>query len=177
MTGVVPIERFAGHVHQALAWTRSVLTPELMAQLAALSPSDESGGPLLAHASPRDPIWEYVLGPEQALEIMRARRDPMAFSGHTHLPAYWHMTPVGDLVGGFVAGTGEVALTEGRWLVNPGSIGQPRDGDARAAWLLYDPDAKTIAFRRTPYDVAGAQNAILEAGLPEELATRLTEGR
>ena len=177
VTGAVPIERFSGHVHQALEWTRSVLSPELLATLAALLPSDAKDGPLLAHGSPRDPIWEYILGSEQALEILRDRREPLAFTGHTHLPAYWHMTPVGDLQGGFVAGIGEVALAEGRWLVNPGSVGQPRDGDARASWLLYDPDAKSIAFRRTPYDVAGAQNAILEAGLPEELANRLAEGR
>ena len=61
--------------------------------------------------------------------------------------------------------------------MNPGSVGQPRDRDARAAWALYDPDAGTIDFRRTPYDVAGAQNAILEAGLPTLLAHRLAEGR
>ncbi len=70
-----------------------------------------------------------------------------------------------------------IALDEGRWLVNSGSVGQPRDGDARASWLLYDPDEATIHFRRTPYDVAGAQNAILEAGLPTGLAHRLAEGR
>ncbi len=76
-----------------------------------------------------------------------------------------------------VPGDGMLALTEGRWLVNPGSVGQPRDRDARAAWALYDPDAATIDFRRTPYDVAAAQNAILEAGLPSLLAHRLAEGR
>ena len=72
---------------------------------------------------------------------------------------------------------GRLTLEEGRWLVNPGSVGQPRDRDARAAWAIYDAEADEIEFRRTPYDVAAAQNAILEAGLPSLLAHRLAEGR
>jgi diadenosine tetraphosphatase ApaH/serine/threonine PP2A family protein phosphatase len=72
---------------------------------------------------------------------------------------------------------GVLDVGEGRWLVNPGSVGQPRDRDARAAWALLDLEARTVTFRRTPYDVAGAQNAILRAGLPPLLATRLSEGK
>jgi diadenosine tetraphosphatase ApaH/serine/threonine PP2A family protein phosphatase len=76
-----------------------------------------------------------------------------------------------------VGGEGGLDVSDGPWLVNPGSVGQPRDGDARAAWALLDVGARQLTFRRTPYDVAGAQNAILGAGLPEPLAARLSEGR
>lgn len=177
ITEQVSAEGFPDYVMDSVLWSRAALSPATRDRLAALTARDDSEPPQLVHASPRDPIWEYILGPEQALAILREDRTPLSFFGHTHLPAYWQMTPVGDLSGGFVSGEGEVSLTEGRWLINPGSVGQPRDGDARAAWLLYDPEAATVNFRRTPYDVSATQTAILRAGLPEVLATRLTDGR
>ena len=81
------------------------------------------------------------------------------------------------LDGGLVRGEETISLDRGRWLVNPGSVGQPRDLDPRASWAVLDPDANTLTFRRTPYDVPGAQNAIQAAGLPVELGSRLAEGR
>lgn len=177
VAGIVGLERFAGHAHAALTWTREALSPALITQLGVLKPSDTTGPAALFHASPLDPIWQYVLSGEEALDILRETRTELNFVGHTHLPAAWRMTSVGDLEGGFVAGEGSMSLTPGRWLINPGSVGQPRDGDARAAWLLLDLDAKVIVFRRTPYDVAAAQGAILKAGLPSVLATRLADGR
>ena len=102
---------------------------------------------------------------------------PLTLIGHTHVPFAWRLTTDGAMEAVGVPSDGRLVLDEGRWLVNPGSVGQPRDGDARAAWAIYDADERLIEFRRTPYDVAGAQNAILEVGLPSLLAHRLAEGR
>lgn len=177
VAGLVPVARFSGAARAALEWSRGVLPSGHIARLGRLAPSDVDDVAALHHASPGDPIWEYLLTPDRAADVLREHRVRLTFVGHTHLPAAWRLTPVGDLEGGFVAGEGTLALTPGRWLVNPGSIGQPRDGDARAAWLAFDTDAETITFRRTPYDVAGAQGAIIAAGLPPYVATRLSDGR
>jgi diadenosine tetraphosphatase ApaH/serine/threonine PP2A family protein phosphatase len=97
--------------------------------------------------------------------------------GHTHLAGAWRLGDDGRLDGGLVRGEETLSLETGRWLINPGSVGQPRDLDPRASWAVLDLEALTLRFRRTPYDVPGAQNAIQAAGLPAELGARLAEGR
>lgn len=176
VAGTAEIDVFAGPAREAIEWTRRTLPPAAIARLARLSPADPDHEVPMFHASPRDPVWEYVLSIEQAREAMEDRRVPLTLIGHTHVPSAWRLTPDGAMEE-LLPPPGTLPLTEGRWLVNPGSVGQPRDRDARAAWALYDPDGRTIEFRRTPYDVAAAQNAILEAGLPSLLAHRLAEGR
>ncbi len=177
VTGEVSLDLFADLAHEAIIWTRDALGPAGRAKLRNLRPSDESDGVPLYHASPRDPVWEYIVSVEQARAALEHRRVPLTLVGHTHIPFSWKLTPDGAMESHGVPATGVLDLSEGRWLVNPGSVGQPRDRDARAAWALYSPEDQTIAFHRTPYDVAGAQNAILEAGLPSLLAHRLAEGR
>jgi diadenosine tetraphosphatase ApaH/serine/threonine PP2A family protein phosphatase len=175
-SGRLDLDDFADHAHEALAWTRRALGPIGMAKLDRLEPADPEGEVPLYHASLRDPIWEYVLDQETAAESLARLEAPLALCGHTHLPAAWRLGEDGAVQGGFASGQGRLPLDGGRWLVNPGSVGQPRDGDPRAAWALLDVEAGQIQFRRTPYDVAGAQNAILAAGLPPMLAARLAEG-
>jgi diadenosine tetraphosphatase ApaH/serine/threonine PP2A family protein phosphatase len=177
VAGIVPIDVFADLAREALIWTREALGPVGQAKLQHLRPADPDADVPMFHGSPRDPVWEYVITVEQAREALENRRVPLTLIGHTHVPAAWRLTPDGAMEGPDLPPGGLLALTEGRWLVNPGSVGQPRDRDARAAWALYDPDAQTIRFHRTPYDVAAAQNAILEASLPSLLAHRLAEGR
>lgn len=177
VSGREPLDLFSPWARAALTWTHSALGPVGRANLDRLSPEDPDAAVPLFHGSPRDPVWEYVLDADQARIALEDRRVPLTLVGHTHIPAAWRLTPDGAIESPGVPPGGLLELTEGRWLVNPGSVGQPRDGDARAAWALYDADAGTIRFRRTPYDVAAAQNAILEAGLPSSLAHRLAEGR
>ena len=177
VTGEVSLDTFADLAHEAVIWTRETLGPVGRAKLRKLRPEDTDDGVPLYHASPRDPVWEYVISIEQARAALEHQRVPLVMVGHTHIPFAWRLTPDGAMEAVGVPEGGLLELTPGRWLVNPGSVGQPRDRDARAAWALYDPAAATIQFRRTPYDVAGAQNAILEAGLPSLLAHRLAEGR
>lgn len=174
--GRVPLDAFSPSAQAALEWTRGVLGPVGIAKLAKLAPSSP-GEVALFHASPRDPVWDYVTTDEKARAALEATGARIVFIGHTHSPAAWRLRPDGEIEGGFVGGPGTVELTEGRWLINPGAVGQPRDGDARASWLSYDPDAAAVTFHRTPYDVAGAQNAILAVGLPGDLARRISEGR
>ena len=177
VTGAVSLDVFADLASEAIVWTREKLGPVGRAKLEKLKPADPDGGVPMYHASPRDPVWEYVLSIEQARDALEHRRVPLTLIGHTHIPFAWTLTTEGAMEAPGVPKGGRLDVGEGRWLVNPGSVGQPRDRDARASWVLFDPEAHTVEFRRTPYDVAGAQNAILEAGLPSLLATRLSEGK
>ena len=172
----VPLEDFSEEAASSALWTRDVLEHEPRDYLAALGPQAAVDDPEveLFHASPRDPVWEYILdldAVEAAFELTTA---PLVLVGHSHVPI------VGRLEGEVTAfhapeGT-EVDLSQGRALLNPGSIGQPRDGDPRAAYLLLDFEAGTAAFRRVEYDVERTQKEIREAGLPEALAERLGHG-
>ncbi|MDX6645808.1 MAG: hypothetical protein QOK40_1535 [Miltoncostaeaceae bacterium] len=175
--GQLDLETFADWAHDALLWTRDALGPERLEALGRLAPCDPEGDVPLYHASVLDPVWEYVLSPQQALASLRAARAVLVLTGHTHIPAAWCLRPDGRLEGGFVQGELTVPIVEGRWLANPGAVGQPRDEDPRAAWAILDPEARTLTFRREEYDVHGAQEAILAAGLPPSLALRLAEGR
>jgi len=138
---------------------------------------------MLVHGSPRDED-EYVFSAAQAHELLRASTQPVTFFGHTHLqggfaqkehdwqelkPRYSTHDQPESIVLDIAPGT--------RHLINPGSVGQPRDCDWRAAFAIYDSDADTIHYHRVPYDVTTAQGRILMAGLPERLAARLREGR
>lgn len=176
-TGAASLDVFADLARDAVVWTRGALGPAGLARLRRLVPADPDHAVPMYHASPRDPVWEYVLSVEQARDALEARRIPLTLIGHTHIPSAWRLTPDGAMQQRVPPPAGPMPLTEGRWLVNPGSVGQPRDHDARAAWAVWDPEAGTVHFRRTPYDVAAAQNAILQAGLPALLAHRLAEGR
>jgi diadenosine tetraphosphatase ApaH/serine/threonine PP2A family protein phosphatase len=175
--GRVALEEFSDDARAALEWTRRALGPADRASLEGLSPEDTGGAVPIFHGSPRDPVWEYILTAQQARAALEDRRVALTLVGHTHVPFAWRLTTGGALESLGVPPGGRLDLGEGRWLVNPGAVGQPRDGDPRAAWALYDPEEGTIEFRRTPYDVAAAQRAILDAGLPASLAHRLAEGR
>jgi len=157
------------------AWTAAELTPERAAWLGGLEPSARRDGVELYHGSPRDPVWEYVLSEEVAVACLQATTEPTVLVGHSHLALAiaWD----GEELGGGLAPAGsEQALREGRTLLNPGSVGQPRDGDPRAAWLLLDLDAGRAVFRRVPYDVERTQTEMRARGLPGALAARLAQG-
>ncbi len=172
--GTLDLEDFSPEACAAAGWTRSVLGADARDFLVVLEPSGKQDGVTLSHASPRDPVWEYVLTWEAAREAIRDAGTSLTIVGHSHVPL---AIGEGDVpVGGHAAGGTELDLDTGRWLLNPGSIGQPRDGDPDAAWLLLDLDSRHASFRRVPYDVARTQRAIREAGLPDVLAERLDHG-
>jgi predicted phosphodiesterase len=167
---------FGGDAGIALAWTRGVLDAEADAFLAGLGPAGMRAGVALYHGSARDPVWEYVLSDDVARATIERAGVPLALVGHSHV-ALMAAELDGAVGGGLaVAGT-QLDLEGGNFLLNPGSVGQPRDGDARAAYLLLDLDTRRASFRRVEYDVARTQAEIEEAGLPRGLATRLAVGQ
>jgi len=166
---------FSGDAGAAARWTGNELGAEERAWLESLSPLAARDGAQLFHGSPRDPVWDYVLSEEVALESLLATTAPIVLVGHSHvaLALGWDGE---ELAGGLAPAETEVELDRARWLLNPGSVGQPRDGDPRAAWLLIDDETRRASFMRVPYAVAETQAEIRERGLPPALAARLAHG-
>jgi diadenosine tetraphosphatase ApaH/serine/threonine PP2A family protein phosphatase len=156
-------------------WTKDVLDERSRRWLESLEPEARLDQAELFHGSARDPVWEYVLSGESALATFDLTEAPLVLVGHSHVPLAISLE-ADELAGAHAPGGTESELSPGRRLCNPGSVGQPRDGDSRAAWLLLDFDARTASFRRVPYDVEATQAAILDAGLPRSLAERLAHG-
>jgi predicted phosphodiesterase len=174
--GTIDLAEFSGDAGAAAAWTRTVLSDDARTYLDGLEPQGTRADVALFHASARDPVWEYVLSDEAALATLELTEEQIVLVGHSH--AALHISLNGDVLEGGLApeGTELDLLGDRRWLLNPGSVGQPRDGDARAAYLLLDLEARTASFRRTEYDIEQTQQEIREAGLPETLAARLSAG-
>ena len=173
--GELDLDDFAPDAAAAARWTRTVLTDEARAFLASLQPKAAPAGAELYHASPRDPVWEYVLSPEAAIAAFEVTSAPLVLVGHSHVALA--ITEQGRrLRGGTAPAETSVDLSAGRWLLNPGSVGQPRDGDPRAAWLLLDLEGGSADFRRVEYSIEHTQAEIRKARLPEPLAARLAAG-
>jgi len=175
--GEIPLERFSRGAALAARWTQETISASTREYLDGLAPAnlDEAVG--LFHASPRDPVWEYVLASLQAELCLDAQQHRVCLIGHSHV-ALSFSRAAGAAATGQTRDPGEeLDLTTGEWLVNPGSVGQPRDGDPRAAWLELDLECWSAAYRRVEYDVAGAAAAIRAARLPDSLAERLAFGQ
>jgi diadenosine tetraphosphatase ApaH/serine/threonine PP2A family protein phosphatase len=176
VVGKLDLAEFSGEAAVAARWTQTVLDPTHRAWLESLEPQATRPGVELFHASPRDPVWDYVLSEQIGLESLELTTAPLVLVGHSHVALALSSRGVDDIEGGLAPGGAELALAATRWLANPGSVGQPRDGDPRAAWLLVDFAQKRAAFRRIAYDVEAAQADIRAAGLPDSLAGRLAFG-
>jgi diadenosine tetraphosphatase ApaH/serine/threonine PP2A family protein phosphatase len=174
--GTIDLADFAGDAGAAARWTRGVLTDEASAFLRTLEPQVHLPGVALFHGSARDPVWEYVLSDEAALATLLLTEEDLVLVGHSHV-ALQVVLGQTSLEGGLAPDGTQLELAGARWLLNPGSVGQPRDGDPRAAYLRLDLDAGRASFRRVEYDVGQTQAEILAAGLPELLAVRLAVGQ
>ena len=161
-----------------VTWTRQHLTPEQLAFLEGLPLTIERGERLLVHASAADPPrWTYVLSAADAGESLRAVKARQIFCGHTHIPALYHLAADGA-VAAFqpVPGTPIKLSALRRWLVIPGSVGQPRDGNPAACYATFDDASEVLMFHRVPYDAERAARKIRVAGLPGDLGARLELG-
>jgi predicted phosphodiesterase len=177
VVGELPLDEFSRGASIAAQWTREVIAPANRSFLSDLRPQGLEGDVGLYHASPRDPVWEYVLSALLAELCLDSEPNRICLIGHSHVASSF-TRQAGEAATGEPCREGtELNLSSGEWMLNPGSVGQPRDGDRRAAWLLLDLDGYEASYKRTAYDVAGAAAAIKAARLPNSLAERLEYGQ
>ncbi len=176
--GRIGTEEFNIFAALAAQWTADELSDVARIYLAALPTIQTAGEFTLAHGSPREPIWEYLLNTSLAGASFDHFEGPFCLVGHTHVPAVFARAPDGTVQAHRVAGEAEVALARPGWrfILNPGSVGQPRDDDPRAAYLLIDTDRGTASWRRVTYDIAETQQQMRNARLPARLVERLAHG-
>jgi diadenosine tetraphosphatase ApaH/serine/threonine PP2A family protein phosphatase len=178
--GGLDISSFSEAAATAVEWTREQASEGTLEFLRGLEPGGSREGVGLFHASPRDPVWEYVLSIDQAEAGLDLQEERVGLIGHSHVSLFFCQpdeAKPGETQGAQAGDGALLNLESGSWLLNPGSVGQPRDGDPRAAWLELDTEEWTAHFHRVPYDVATAAETILAAGLPSQLAERLEAGR
>jgi diadenosine tetraphosphatase ApaH/serine/threonine PP2A family protein phosphatase len=174
--GTVDVSWFNPEAATAIEWTAQVVDENARAYLAALPEVRRDGDLTAVHGSPRDPTWEYVTGPQVAAANLRAFDTRLCLHGHTHVPVIFRAEE-GRIEIVPATPDAPLRLDAGRALVNPGSVGQPRDGNPAASYLVLDVDAGIAEFRRVTYDVAHTQQLMREVGLPTRLVERLSYGR
>jgi predicted phosphodiesterase len=169
------IDWFNADARRAMEWTREALDEPARAWLTDLRPIRVIGDVTLCHGSPRDPLWEYVLTADVAAANLDALGTGIGLHGHTHMPIVW-WTAEGRVVPVEPVAGRQMRLGEGRVLLNPGSVGQPRDGDPRSSYLILDPDARTATWHRVAYPIETVQSRMRQHGLPKRLVDRLSFG-
>lgn len=177
--GKVDLSDFNPDARTANIWNGKQLEPEHRALLEALPPERELDEIIrVAHGSPREPIWEYLLTAEQARENFALFENQICFIGHSHIPLIFRMQPDGTCDGPLLPGAGDTLMLEQemRYFINPGSVGQPRDQDPRASYAVLDTEAGTVRFNRVEYDIAQTQRQMRDAQLPPALIRRLEYG-
>lgn len=181
VTGDIDTGLFSASAAAAANWTRENADPEtieFLNGLEARAVTDEAG---LYHASPRDPVWEYVLSGEQAAACLEAAERKVSLIGHSHVALFFSSRKGKDSSLRIDGGQGDpdrtLDLAGASWLLNPGSVGQPRDGNPDAAWLELDTGGRKATYRRVAYDIDATAKAIRDAGLPDMLAERLYSGQ
>ncbi|MGH2407052.1 MAG: metallophosphoesterase family protein [Candidatus Limnocylindrales bacterium] len=173
--GDLDTDAFNRDARTAVEWTAGRISEATRAWLRALPETTTAGDFTLAHGSPRDPTWEYLLTPAAARANMKTMATTHGFVGHTHVPLVFRED--GGTVETLAPEDGSIIeIDDRRALLNPGSVGQPRDGDPRASAALFDTEAKTVAWRRVEYDIAATQERMRAAGLPRRLIERLERG-
>jgi diadenosine tetraphosphatase ApaH/serine/threonine PP2A family protein phosphatase len=175
--GRLQLDEFNPAARFATYWTTAQLSTEHMRYLESLPNRIIEDDWMLVHASPRHPIWEYVYTAKVARENFELFDAPVCFLGHTHVQLYINEemaeqghAPVQPMDGD------QLALDGARYIVNPGSVGQPRDNNPAAAFAIFDTQSRIVTFRRTSYNIAKTQAQMEAAGLPRPLITRLALG-
>ena len=177
VVGRIPFEAFNGDARRTLEYHEKVLSADNMSFLRSLPQNlkvreDAS----LVHGSPRDSVWEYILNSLSARLNFDHFTTPWCMVGHSHLQCMFRHNAENDRVTLEPIRPGEVVKLKPRLIMNPGSVGQPRDRDPRSAYAIYDTEAKTWEPRRVKYNIEEVQKRIREAKLPEKHAIRLMEG-
>ena len=177
--GKLDLDDFNPEARRACLWTREQLLPANREYLEALPQSLVEEGFTLVHGSPRHPIWEYILYPSTARANFEHFDTRFCFVGHTHVAVIYRHNPENPAKACDVlipSLDDPLVLGEDRLIINPGSVGQPRDGDPRASYIILDSDKLTLEYRRIPYPVEVTQARMMEKGLPPRLIVRLGYG-
>lgn len=175
--GKLDLTGFNQDAREANLWTRGELLPESRAYLEALPQTIEQEGFSLAHGSPRYPIWEYLFYPREATASFGHFETTVCLVGHTHVPRIFRLTDPGRPCEVLrLPEEKAVQLDDHRYIINPGSVGQPRDRDPRAAYMLLDTQARVFQHRRVSYEIAETQQLMRKSGLPHRQAARLLGG-
>jgi len=178
--GKIDLRDFNPDARKANLWNGNQLQPENRAWLEPLPPSFHVDKQfLVAHGSPREPIWEYLLMPEQAVANFELFANQVCIVGHSHIQLGFRMRKGTELAERFLPDNGRaIELNSStRYIINPGSVGQPRDQDPRAAFAVFDTSTNNIRFHRVAYDIGKTQRQMQECGLPFDLIRRLEFGR
>jgi diadenosine tetraphosphatase ApaH/serine/threonine PP2A family protein phosphatase len=177
--GKLDLEDFNADARRANLWNRERLSPENLNYLDSLPETLMEGEFTLVHGSPRFPIWEYIIYGSTALDSFAYFHTSICFVGHTHIPVIYRLDEKnGDGVSEEMPSprSGPVSLDAERLIINPGSVGQPRDGNSDASYAILDTEALTVEHRRVAYPIEVTQEKMREYGLPSRLVTRLQYG-
>jgi diadenosine tetraphosphatase ApaH/serine/threonine PP2A family protein phosphatase len=174
--GRLDVTAFNPWARAAADWTSTQLRAADVAWLGSLPSRTVIGGMTLAHASPRDPVWEYVTDEATAAANFTSFDTQVCWIGHSHVALVASRDERGRTALRALGDGETIDLEHARWLINPGSVGQPRDGDPRAAYVILDLDQGRAASHRVPYDIARTQQQMSDAGLPPPLIERLRHG-
>jgi predicted phosphodiesterase len=174
--GEVDVSWFNPDAARAITWTAGVVDANARAYLASLPEVRREGELTAVHGSPRDPTWEYISSPGIAAACLASFETRLCLHGHTHVPIVFRADEGRmDVV---PAEPGDpLSVQGGRLLVNPGSVGQPRDGNPASSYAVIDTEVETVQFRRVRYDIERTQRLMREVDLPPRLVERLSYGR
>jgi predicted phosphodiesterase len=172
----IDIDTFNPDARHSIEWMQGVLKPDYMRFLEDLPSLYEYDQVTLAHGSPRSPIFEYLLDNLLATQNFPHFQTPFCFVGHTHLPSLFHLRNGRTLAKLTIPRPNTAFDLQPRTIINPGSVGQPRDRDPRAAYAIYLPEKSRWEYRRVAYDVPAVQRRMEDAGLPERHIQRLEIG-
>jgi len=174
--GKLSLSEFNPDAAAACRWTAQQLSPEDVAYLESLPLVMEKDDFTLVHGSPREPIWEYLLSIGSAKQNFTYFQSQFCLVGHSHVPLVFRYTETGGCSFSPFLTSSRLALGKSRLIINPGGVGQPRDGDPRASYAIYDSQTRTIRLYRIPYDINLTQNRMVEHNLPVRLVARLSHG-
>jgi diadenosine tetraphosphatase ApaH/serine/threonine PP2A family protein phosphatase len=174
-----PSKHMNPQAREVVEWTRAQLNETQLQFLDRLPLTQEHNNLLFVHATAAEPkSWEYITGTLEAVKSMHATRARITFVGHVHEPALYNLSPTGKVSSFVPTGDSSIPLgTQRRWLVLPGSVGQPRDGNPAACYALFDDATNELVYFRVPYDYESAAAKIRAAGLPQSIGNRLEHGR
>jgi predicted phosphodiesterase len=174
--GKIEIDTFNYEARRAIRWTQKKISSKNLDFLRGLPTDVEKDDITLAHGSPRQPVWEYIINTRTAWENFDYLSTLHAFVGHSHLPTVFQTGSDDSRVNLIIPEENQTIELKDRMIINPGSVGQPRDRNPKSAYALFDSEQKTIEFRRVEYDIAAVQKRMEKADLPRRHIDRLSAG-